>query len=71
MSLFTGHFIMFVSNVSILRERGVTYDPIAAPLTSLLKKNSFNYWTETAQEAIEKLRKTVTNPLVLALPDFT
>jgi hypothetical protein len=46
------------------------YDSIAAPLTSLLRKNSFE-WTFTAKEAFTALKNAVTNPLVLILPDFT
>ena len=46
------------------------YSSIAAPLTSLLRKNSFE-WTPTAKEAFTALKKVVTNPLVVILPDFT
>lgn len=42
----------------------------AAPLTAPLKKNSFEWLTET-QEAFEKLKVAVTQPPVLALPDFS
>ena len=43
---------------------------IAAPLTNLLKKNAFN-WGESAELAFNALKKVVTSPLVLVLPDFT
>jgi len=46
------------------------YGSIAAPLTSLLRKNSFE-WTPTAKEAFTALKNAVTNPPVLILPDFT
>jgi len=46
------------------------YSSIAAPLTSLLRKNSFE-WTPTAKEAFTALKNAVTNPPVLILPDFT
>jgi len=46
------------------------YGSITAPLTSSLRKNSFE-WTLTAKEAFTALKNVVTNPLVLILPDFT
>lgn len=46
------------------------YGSIAAPLTQLLKKNGFK-WTEAATEAFLKLKEAVTNPPVLALPNFS
>jgi len=45
------------------------YGMIAAPLTDLLKKNSFQ-WTDQATEAFTKLKQAVTNPPVLRLPNF-
>lgn len=47
-----------------------SYGIIAAPLTALLKKNSF-FWTPDATEAFLKLKAAVTSPLVLRLPDFS
>lgn len=46
------------------------YESIAAPSTSLLKKNSFE-WSNLTQTAFEELKKAVTKPLVLRLPCFS
>ncbi|XP_041024973.1 uncharacterized mitochondrial protein AtMg00860-like [Juglans microcarpa x Juglans regia] len=46
------------------------YGSIAAPLTSLLKKNSF-HWDEAVAVAFEALKKAVSNPPVLNLPEFS
>lgn len=43
---------------------------IVAPLTALLKKNSF-LWTAAASKTFEKLKTAMTNPLVLALLDLS
>jgi hypothetical protein len=46
------------------------YGSIAAPITDMLKKNSFS-WFEPAEAAFQALKEAVTHAPVLALPDFT
>lgn len=45
------------------------YESLAKPLTALLKKNAF-LWNSRAQEAFEVLKKALTEPLVLSMPNF-
>jgi hypothetical protein len=56
----TGYYCKFVKN----------YGKIAAPLTALLRKNSFT-WTLATAQAFQTLKTTMCTTMVLALPDFT
>ena len=54
-----GHYRRFVAH----------YASIAAPLTQLLRKDAF-VWMDHATEAFAKLKSTLTQTPVLALPNF-
>jgi hypothetical protein len=56
----TGYYLKFVKN----------YGKIAAPLTALLKNNSFT-WTPTAAQAFQTLKMSMCTTPALALPNFT
>jgi hypothetical protein len=42
---------------------------LVVPLTSLLKRDAFE-WTEQAQQAFEELKKAMTEVPMLGLPNF-
>lgn len=56
----TGYYRRFIKD----------YATIAAPLTDLLKKDSF-VWGERTEAAFEELKKMMITPPVLRLPDFS
>jgi hypothetical protein len=56
----TGYYRKFVHN----------YEKIAAPLTALLKNNSFT-WTPAAAQDFQTLKMDMCTTPVLSLPDFT
>lgn len=54
-----GYYRKFIKN----------YGQVAAPLTSLLKKNAFN-WTKEADVAFTQLKTSLSAAPVLQLPNF-
>jgi len=56
----TGYYHKFIHN----------YGVIAAPVTSLLKRDAF-LWTQAATDAFNDLKRALTTGPVLQLPDFT
>ncbi|KAF5477292.1 hypothetical protein F2P56_003942 [Juglans regia] len=55
--------------VGYYRQFAKNYGLIAKPLTSLLKKDNFE-WTQEAREAFEELKRAMTVTTMLALPNF-
>uniref|UniRef100_A0A2N9HT66 RNA-directed DNA polymerase n=1 Tax=Fagus sylvatica TaxID=28930 RepID=A0A2N9HT66_FAGSY len=62
--------LAILKNHNLFVKLGKCYGKIAAPLTQMLRKNSFN-WSEKAVASFEKLKVSMTQAPVLALPDFS
>jgi hypothetical protein len=60
----------FLGLIGYYRKFFQNYRKIAAPLTALLKKNSFT-WTPTTAQAFQTLKMAMCTTPVLTLPDFT
>ncbi|KAB5569197.1 hypothetical protein DKX38_002990 [Salix brachista] len=60
----------FLSLTGYYRKFVKVYENVGAPLTTLLKKNSFN-WTKEATQAFVAFKTTMITPSVLGLPNFT
>jgi hypothetical protein len=60
----------FMGLIDYYRKFVKNYGKIAAPLTTLLKKNSFT-WTQATAQDFQTLNMAMCTTLVLAHPDFT
>ena len=60
----------FVGMINYFSKYIKDYSKIAAPLNELRKKRVKFQWTKECQESFCKLKEAITNPPVLAIPDF-
>jgi hypothetical protein len=60
----------FMGLIGYYRKFVKNYGKIVAPLTALLKNNSFT-WTPVASQAFQTLKMPMCTTPILALPDFT
>ena len=61
----------FLGIMSYYRNSINNFSTLAAPLNSLLKKNSLYQWTKQCDIAFNKLKEALTNDVVLTHPDMS